>query len=96
MTFSYTVTLIEVLPKEKKQKEEKIQTFGQTTIDLLDLIKGHTEMSQKLTVYPTPGSTLEAQPSESQLVSGRDKLLSVLAQFKTIFVSSNSLSPSWT
>ncbi|CAF0849700.1 unnamed protein product [Brachionus calyciflorus] len=58
------ITLIEVLPKEKKQKEEKVQPFGQCTFDLLDLIRGKTELSLKLPVYATPGSTLESQPAD--------------------------------
>lgn len=35
-----SVTVIEVLPKEKKQKEEKTVVLGQCTIDLLPLVKG--------------------------------------------------------
>lgn len=34
------VTVIEVLPKEKKQKEEKTVTLGQCTVDMLPLVKG--------------------------------------------------------
>ena len=34
------VTVIEVLPKEKKQKEEKTLALGQCTVDLLPLVKG--------------------------------------------------------
>lgn len=66
--FHLLVTLIEVLPKEKKQKEEKVLTYGQAVIDLLQLIKGKTDISVKSTVYPTPGSTLEAQSSDIPLV----------------------------
>lgn len=55
----FKVTLIEVLPKERKQREEKVQLFGQATIDLLDLLKGHTDISLKLHIYPTPGSSIE-------------------------------------
>ena len=61
------VTLIEVLPKEKKQKEEKVQIFGQSTFDLLCFLKGETEVSLKLPVYPVPGSTLELQSSDAPL-----------------------------
>ena len=34
------MTVIEVLPKEKKQKEEKTVVLGQCTVDLLPLVKG--------------------------------------------------------
>jgi len=51
-----------VLPKEKKQKEEKVQTYGQSVFELYSLLK------VKLPVYPTPGSTLELQPPDAQLV----------------------------
>ena len=36
----FAVTVIEVLPKEKKQKEEKTVVLGQCTVDLLPLVKG--------------------------------------------------------
>lgn len=63
------MTLIEVLPKEKKQKEEKIQSFGQSTFDLIRIYQGETNVSLKLPVHPVPGSTLESQTSDAQLVS---------------------------
>jgi hypothetical protein len=62
------VTLIEVLPKEKKQKEEKIQNYGQTVFDLIQIVKGETSVNHKCQVYPTPGSTLETQSSDLPLV----------------------------
>jgi len=34
------VSVIEVLPKEKKQKEEKTVMLGQCTVDMLPLVKG--------------------------------------------------------
>lgn len=40
----FTVTVTEVLPKEKKQKEEKTAQLGQCTVDLLPLVKGTTEI----------------------------------------------------
>ena len=61
--------MIEVLPKEKKQKEEKVQNFGQAVFDLFPLIKGETNISYKLPIYPTPGSTLEAQSPDLSLVN---------------------------
>lgn len=61
------VTLIEVLPKEKKQKEEKVQNYGQSVFELYSLLKGELNYTVKLPVYPTPGSTLEQQSSDTQL-----------------------------
>jgi len=57
-----------VLPKEKKQKEEKVQTYGQSVFELYSLLKGDLNHTVKLPVYPTPGSTLELQPPDAQLV----------------------------
>ena len=54
------VTLIEVLPKEKKQKEEKVAVLGQFTIDLLPLLSQQDlEISSTLVVHPTAGSPLD-------------------------------------
>lgn len=33
-------TVIEILPKEKKQKEEKTVILGQCTVDLFPLLQG--------------------------------------------------------
>ena len=40
LTLSLTVTVVEVLPKDKKGKEEKINVLGQSCIDLLPLLHG--------------------------------------------------------
>jgi hypothetical protein len=53
------VNLIEVLPKEKKQKEEKIQPLGQCTFDVLPIIRGETKVVLKLTMFPVAGSSFE-------------------------------------
>ena len=53
------MTLIEVLPKEKKQKEDKFQTLGQASFDLLPLLRGEAKINVKLPIYPVPGSPLE-------------------------------------
>lgn len=57
-----------MLPKEKKQKEEKVQTFGQAVFDLFPIIKGETSISYKVPLYSTPGSTLETQSPDLPLV----------------------------
>lgn len=59
MIFFHTVTITEILPKEKKQKEEKTQILGQCSFDLLPLVKGATKHRYTLTVHPTAGSPLE-------------------------------------
>ncbi|CAC5385599.1 Cilia- and flagella-associated protein 70 [Mytilus coruscus] len=59
------LTVIEVLPKEKKQKEEKITPLGQATVDLLPLLKGKTKEVYSLTINPSPGSPLESIPPEN-------------------------------
>lgn len=59
------LTVIEVLPKEKKQKEEKITPLGQATVDLLPLLKGKQKEVYSLTINPSPGSPLESIPPEN-------------------------------
>ncbi|XP_078315723.1 cilia- and flagella-associated protein 70-like isoform X16 [Crassostrea virginica] len=59
------LTVTEVLPKEKKQKEEKTAQLGQCTVDLLPLVKGATRHHYNLVINPLPGSPLETIPPES-------------------------------
>ncbi|XP_053401249.1 cilia- and flagella-associated protein 70-like isoform X9 [Mercenaria mercenaria] len=59
------LTVIEVLPKEKKQKEEKTVQLGQCTVDMLPLVKGETKHRYTLVVNPLPGSPLETIPPEA-------------------------------
>ncbi|KAK7103908.1 hypothetical protein V1264_018705 [Littorina saxatilis] len=59
------LTVIEVMPKERRQKEEKTSTLGQCTLDLLPLVKGETNYRYTLVINPTPGSPLEAIPAEN-------------------------------
>ncbi|XP_064621218.1 cilia- and flagella-associated protein 70-like isoform X2 [Lineus longissimus] len=53
------LTITEVLPKEKKQKEEKTVILGQCTFDLLPLVKGAVKHKYTLQVHPLSGSPLE-------------------------------------
>ncbi|XP_061173813.1 cilia- and flagella-associated protein 70-like isoform X1 [Saccostrea echinata] len=59
------LTVTEVLPKEKKQKEEKTAQLGQCTVDLLPLVKGETKHHYNLVINPLPGSPLETISPES-------------------------------
>ncbi|WAR19559.1 CFA70-like protein, partial [Mya arenaria] len=59
------LTVIEVLPKEKKQKEEKTISLGQCTVDMLPLVKGETKVKYTLTINPVPGSPLESIPADA-------------------------------
>ncbi|XP_064600847.1 cilia- and flagella-associated protein 70-like [Liolophura sinensis] len=59
------VTVTEVLPKEKKQKEEKTVILGQVTVDLLPLVNGETKHRYTLVINPVPGSPLEQIPAEN-------------------------------
>ncbi|KAK3801767.1 hypothetical protein RRG08_048354 [Elysia crispata] len=53
------LTVTEVLPKEKRQKEEKTNILGQCCIDLVSLVRGETELKDTLIINPVPGSPLE-------------------------------------
>ncbi|XP_063715632.1 cilia- and flagella-associated protein 70-like isoform X3 [Symsagittifera roscoffensis] len=54
------VTLIEILPKEKKQREEKTMILGQASVDIMPLlIQGVTSHRQTVQVHASPGSAIE-------------------------------------
>ncbi|XP_075035232.1 cilia- and flagella-associated protein 70 isoform X2 [Mixophyes fleayi] len=56
------LSAIEILPKEKKQKEERTVVLGQTAVDLLPLLRGECNFKITVPLYPVSGSLLESRP----------------------------------
>lgn len=46
MHICLTVSIIEVLPKEKKQKEEKTSLIGQVSVDMFPMLTGKQQIYQ--------------------------------------------------
>ncbi|XP_036445879.1 cilia- and flagella-associated protein 70 [Colossoma macropomum] len=84
------LTLIEVLPKEKKQKEEKTSVLGQAIADLLPLLRGQWSFSSTVVLHPAPGP-----PSEIALQDGGIKpTLEVTVSVPEPLLSDSQLSES--
>ncbi|XP_063048608.1 cilia- and flagella-associated protein 70 [Engraulis encrasicolus] len=58
------LTLTEILPKEKKQKEERTIVHGQAVVDLLPLLHGQSSFTCSAILHPAPGSPMETAAAD--------------------------------
>ncbi|XP_069315984.1 cilia- and flagella-associated protein 70 isoform X1 [Eulemur rufifrons] len=63
------LTMTEVLPKERKLKEEKTLILGQAVVDLLPLLAGETSFETTVPLHPVQGSPLETPRSGAKQCS---------------------------
>jgi hypothetical protein len=66
--YTHLVTLYEAAPKDKKQKEDKSTPIGQAILDLWPLLKGETQVPATIIIHPIPGSFLETQTDQNQVL----------------------------
>ncbi|XP_073669900.1 cilia- and flagella-associated protein 70 isoform X2 [Paramisgurnus dabryanus] len=72
------LTVVEILPKEKKQKEEKTAVLGQAVVDLLPLLKGQCRFLSCVQLHLASGSPVDdgVKPTLDVSVSVQEPLLS--------------------
>ncbi|KAG5279454.1 hypothetical protein AALO_G00077950 [Alosa alosa] len=83
------LTVTEILPKEKKQKEEKTIVLGQAVVDLLPLLHGQSRFTASTVLYPAPGS-----PGETAALDGSKPVLDVSVSVPKPLLSATQLSES--
>ncbi|XP_032222365.2 cilia- and flagella-associated protein 70 [Nematostella vectensis] len=62
------ITIIEVLPKDKKGKEEKTNVLGQSCIDLLPLLQGESKFSTIQPIHSVSQSTTTTDSSMESIL----------------------------
>uniref|UniRef100_A0A672NPY7 Uncharacterized protein n=1 Tax=Sinocyclocheilus grahami TaxID=75366 RepID=A0A672NPY7_SINGR len=70
------LTVFEILPKEKKQKEEKTTVLGQAVVDLLPLLRGQCSFSSTVLLHAVPGSPADVASTLDVTVHVPEPLLS--------------------
>lgn len=74
--FPLVLSVIEVLPKDKKAKEERTNAIGQACVDMMPLLQGEKNVSATVTLHP-PASGSEPVLSENQALPEIEVSLSV-------------------
>lgn len=85
------LTVTEVLPKEKKQKDEKTLTLGQAVVDLLPLLEGEDSFERTVPLHPVQGSPLETPSPGSKQCSFDVKVFVTEPLLTTAQVSASNL-----
>ncbi|NXA37502.1 CFA70 protein, partial [Eudromia elegans] len=60
------LTVMEVLPRERRQREERTVPLGQAVVDLLPLLQGQRSFKVSAPLHAVPTSPLESVPPEAK------------------------------